>query len=91
MPTTVRIDDDLLLALKEQAHRQNTSLDKLLNQTLCAGIKASHQPNAQKAYYKEKTYKMGILQANLDKALALAANLEDEEIVKKMMLIHGYI
>jgi hypothetical protein len=34
---------------------------------------------------------MGILQANLDKALALAANLEDEEIVKKMMLIHGYI
>lgn len=86
MRTTIHIDNDLLLALKEQAHRQNTSLDKLLNETLRTGMKASHQPNAQRTYYKEKTYKMGIPRANLDKALALAANLEDEEIVKKMML-----
>ena len=86
MRTTIRIDDDLFLELKEQAHRQNISLSKLLNQALRAGIKAANQLNSQRGYYKEKTYKMGIPRANLDKALMLAADLKDEEIIRKMML-----
>ena len=33
--------------------------------------------------YREKTFRMGIPGANLDKALTLAAALEDEEILRK--------
>ncbi len=86
MRSTVRIDDDLLLELKERARKENISLTRLLNRTLRAGIQASHKPSPRKPRYREKTYLMGTPRVDLHKALALAAELEDEEIIRKMML-----
>lgn len=36
--------------------------------------------------YREKSYPMGRSAINLDQALALAAALEDEEVLRKMAL-----
>lgn len=84
--STVRIDDDLLSELKEQVHKERGSLTRILNGTLRAGIHASRRCTPRKPRYREETYAMGRPQADLRKALALAAGLEDGEIVRKTML-----
>jgi hypothetical protein len=85
MRTTVRIDDDLLRDLKEEAHREGTSLAKLVNRTLRRGVVASEQSGKQaRPPYRQKTYCMGEPKVNLDKALALAAAMEDEETIRKL-------
>jgi len=86
MRTTIRIDDDLLLQLKEEARRQNISLTRLLDRTLRAGMQPPRGPRRPRRRYREQTHAMGAPSVALDKALALAAALEDKESVRKMML-----
>lgn len=86
MRTTVRIEDDLLTELKEAARKEGTSLTRLLNRVLRAGIQASRRGDRRRRRHNEKTHSMGAPQANLDKALALAALLEDEETLRKLGL-----
>jgi len=86
MRTTVRIDDELLRSLKEQARNQNISLTRLLDSTLRAGMQASREPRRPRRRYREQTHAMGAPSVKLEKALALAAALEDEEILRKMKL-----
>ncbi len=47
---------------------------------------ASREPRRPRRRYREQTQAMGAPSVRLDKALALAAALEDEEIVRKMKL-----
>jgi len=86
MRTTIRIDDELLVKLKEEARKQKISLTGLLDRTLRAGMQASREPRRRRRRYREQTHAMGTPSVTLDKALALAAMLEDKEIVRKMML-----
>lgn len=86
MRTTVRIDDELLQRLKEQARQENISLTRLLDQTLRAGMRASGKPGRPRRRHREQTHAMGLPRMKLDKALTLAAALEDEEIVREMLL-----
>ena len=86
MRTTVRIDDEVLQKLKEQARKENTSLTRLLDRTLRAGMQVSRKPGRRRQRRREQTHAMGVPRIKLDKALALAAALEDEEIVRKMMV-----
>ena len=86
MRTTIRIDDELLVKLKEEARKQKMSLTGLLDRTLRAGMQASRGPRRRRPRYREQTHAMGAPSVTLEKALALAAMLEDKEIVRKMML-----
>jgi predicted transcriptional regulator len=86
MRTTIRIDDELLGKLKEEARKQNLSLTRILDRTLRAGMHASRNPRPSRRRYREQTYRMGVPAVALDKALSLAAALEDKEIIRKMML-----
>lgn len=86
MRTTVRIDDDLLRDLKQRAQQNKTSLTKMINLILRRGVVNLGQGPPRKGPYREKTYSMGIPSVDLTKALALAAELEDEEVIKKMTL-----
>ena len=86
MRTTIRIDDELLGKLKEEARKQNLSLTRVLDRTLRAGMRASRGPRRPPRRYREHTYSMGVPTVALDKALSLAAALEDKEIIRKMML-----
>lgn len=85
MRTTIRIEDDLLRQLKEQARKENTSLTRALARTLRAGLRTSSKPSPRKRRLQEQTHPMGSPRIRLDKALALAAALEDEEIVRKVL------
>jgi hypothetical protein len=66
--------------LRERAHRESTSLTKLINRVLRHGIGAARESDKPVAPFREKTFCMGEPKLNLDKSLALAASLEDEEI-----------
>lgn len=86
MRSTVRIDDDLMMALKEQAHSENVSMTRMLNRLLREGIQASRKHRPKRVRYKEKTIAMGAPHGDLDKALTFATDFEDNEILRKIAL-----
>ena len=86
MRSTVRLDDDLMMELKEWARRENVSQTRMLNRLLREGMKSMRGSRSKKALYKEKTIDMGTPRVDLDKALALAADFDDEEILRKMTI-----
>jgi hypothetical protein len=86
MRTTIRIDDELLLKLKEQAARERVSLTRLVDRTLRAGMQAPRKRRRGNRLHREQSYPMGAPFVALDKALRLAARLEDEEIAREMTL-----
>lgn len=86
MRTTLTIDDQLFAELKEQAHREGIPLKRLVNQTLRRGLEATRRP-AKRGTYRMRTYAMGRpLVPTLDKSLAIAEQLEDEEVGRKLAL-----
>jgi hypothetical protein len=86
MRTTVRVDDDLLEQLKARARRENVSLTRMINRTLKSGLRASVTQRPKRTVYREETLALGNPYPPVDKALALAAALEDEEILRKLWL-----
>jgi hypothetical protein len=84
MRTTIRVDDELLERLRAQARRENLSLARVLNRTLRAGLRAARTRPSKPAPYRERVYAMGAPRIDLDKALAVASALEDDEIVRKL-------
>ena len=86
MRTTVRVDDDLLEQLKARARSEKVSLGRLLNRTLRAGLKAGGARSPKPRAYREQVQDMGTPRVALEKAIALADALEDEEIVRELAL-----
>ncbi len=87
MRTTVRVDDELLEQLKAQARKEKVSVTRLLNRALKAGLAAGGARRRAPPAYHERVHAMGVPRLaldRLDKALALAAALEDEEIVREL-------
>ena len=83
MRTTVTLDDDVAAALAERARERGETFKTALNETLRAGLGAGRRPRA----YRMPTRALGMRpDVDLDRALALAAALEDEEIVRKLEL-----
>ncbi|HTS02964.1 MAG TPA: hypothetical protein VMN04_10610 [Thermoanaerobaculia bacterium] len=85
MRTTTRIDDVLLDALREKARREKTPLTQVLNRVLRSGLASSRTP-ARRRRHREKAFSMGKPSIDLRKALAAAARLEDEEVLRKLAL-----
>jgi hypothetical protein len=86
MRTTVRVDDELLERLKAQAQEEKVSLTRLINRTLRAGLQVGSARRPKRPLYRERAKALGAPHISLDKALALAAALEDEEIVREFAL-----
>ncbi len=86
MRTTVRIEDDLLLELKDKATRESSSLTKVFNQTLRTGLRAEKETKRSHHRYHEKTHSLGVPRVDLTKALSLSTQLEDDEILRKVQL-----
>lgn len=86
MRTTVRVDDDLLEQLKARARAEKVSLARLLNRTLRAGLKAGGARAPKPRAYREQVRDLGVPRVALEKAVALADALEDEEIVRELGL-----
>ena len=85
MRTTVDLDPHLLKRLRAEAHRKGIPFKELLTTILQRGLEG---PEASRARYRCPTYAMGapLASLNLDKALDIAAALEDQEVVRKLRL-----
>ena len=86
MRATVRIDDDLMIELKARAHDESISLTRVLNRAFRAGLTRPKPGSERSAPFEQPTFAMGLPRVDLDKALALAARLEDEEVVRKLSI-----
>ena len=84
MRSTVRIDDDLMSELKSRAREEEISLTRMLNRVVRRGLKSAEV--AVESPYTITTVSMGQPRVDLDKALALAADLDDEEVLRKISL-----
>ena len=85
MRTTLSIDDALMRQLRQKALETGKPFKQVVNETLRAGLE---QPVAtSRPRYVCPSFSMGEPRwpVNLDKALDLAAELEDEELMAKLM------
>lgn len=84
MRTTVTVDDDLMAALQQLARERGATFKDVLNSTVRAGLRP---PGEAAPDYQMPTKRLGLrADLNLDKALRLASDLEDDEVVRKLEL-----
>ena len=86
MRTTLDIEPGLLKRLRHEALRRRVPFKHLLNRLLRQGLEGP--PAAPAGRYRCPTFAMGTPAPTvaLDKALGLAAALEDEEITRELQL-----
>jgi hypothetical protein len=82
--TTLTLDKDLALALREEARRTGRPLKRVVNETLRAGFLARKRPPARR--YRLTPVALGgvVPGVDVDKALRLADALEDDAIARKL-------
>jgi len=84
MRTTVTLDEDVAAKLKLTARERGVSFKAALNDAVRDGLRQSSAPRRR---FRVQAQPMGVRPGvNLDKALALADELEDAEIVRKLEL-----
>jgi hypothetical protein len=83
MRTTVDIELPLLKRLRAEAQRRGISVKDLLQGMIRRGLE---ERPAQQRPYKAPSFAMGTpnRSIDLDKALAMASGLEDEEIAREL-------
>lgn len=81
MRTTVAIDSELQTRVKELARERGVSFREALNDVLRRGLGAQSTVQPYQVPARPLELRPGI---DLDKAFALAAELEDDEIVRKL-------
>lgn len=80
MRTTVTLDPDTESLVRRLMAQRGVSFKQALNDAIRAG-----DPDAQRpAEFRTTVRQMGVPTVNLDRALQLAGELEDEEIVRRM-------
>lgn len=86
MRTTVDIDSHLLKRLRDEAHRRDVPFKELLTTILRRGL--DERPAAGRSRYRCPTYPMGSVgdSVDVDKALRIVGQLEDEETSRKIRL-----
>jgi hypothetical protein len=86
MRTTLTVEDHLFKELKQVAHETNRSLKDVVNHALREGLRSVRRERPPRPF-RTRTYSMGRPTGfNLDKALHLAATMEEEEQTRKMVL-----
>jgi Ribbon-helix-helix protein, copG family len=84
MRTTVTLDQDLAAKLRKVARERGISFKATINDAIRQGL-SNGAPTARP--YRMPTAPLGVRPGvNLDKALALAGELEDAEIIRKLEL-----
>ncbi len=81
MRTTVTLEPDVEALLHKAMRERQLSFKEALNQAVRSGLAAQAPPTA----FHTPTFRMGFEPTvPLDKALRIAAELEDEELVRKL-------
>jgi hypothetical protein len=79
--TTMTLDDDVAEALRTLAHERRQPFKRVVNETLRSGL-APKQAAPARSFTTVSN--MGAPKVDLTKALQLASDLEDEEIIRKL-------
>lgn len=79
MRTTVTLDPDVEQLIKQRMLRRGVSFKQALNDAIRDGLGARTADT-----YETPTFSMGVPIVDLTKALQLAGELEDEELVRKV-------
>lgn len=82
MRTTVTLDSDLATRLRQSAHERGVPFKTAINEAIREGLEHRTQPQS----YRVEPKRMGPARVDLTKALQLAGDLEDEELVRKVHL-----
>ena len=83
MRSTVRIDDDLMEALKARAGSEGTSLTHVLNAVLRQGLKVANESRGKRRF-EQRTVSLGGALFEVDKALSISASLEEDAVRAKL-------
>jgi hypothetical protein len=87
MRTTLTIDDQLAKILRKKAYESGRPFKEVVNRVLRDGLEFEQAIANAKPYKLKPVSLGGVLPGiNLDKALRLAAELEDMEIAAKLRL-----
>lgn len=84
MRTTVDLDPHLLRRLRDEAHRRGVPFKDLLNGVVRIGL--DERPAPRGKGYRCPAFSMGAPLRSLDKALAVADALEEDEVARELML-----
>lgn len=78
--TTLAIDEDVRLLLERRMHERGVSFKEAVNGALRDGLVEGGEPTK----YQTPTFDLGEPLVPLEKALRLAGELEDEELLRRM-------
>ena len=79
MRTTVTLDDDVEQLVRRRMAEQRVSFKKALNDAIRDG--AAGRPTLRK--FATRSADLGVPAVNLDRALQIVADLEDDELLRK--------
>lgn len=79
MRTTVTLDPDTAAIVQARMRERGLSFKEALNEMIRAGVEAQ-----VRAPFRTRTADLGVPTVNLDRALQLAGELEDEELLRRM-------
>ncbi len=82
MRTTVTLDADTEAVIRRRMRERGVSFKVALNDV----IREGHTSNGPRSAFCTPTTDLGRPTINLDRALQLAAELEDEELLRKLRL-----
>ena len=82
MRTTVTLDPDSDAIVRRLMRQRRLTFKQALNEAIRAGIRDARTEPVSYTLAKH----MGIPKVNIDKALQVAGQLEDEEIIRKLAL-----
>jgi hypothetical protein len=77
--TTITLEADTEAAVKQLMRERGLTFKQAVNEAIRAGTAPSDRPQ-----YLVPTFNMGVPRIDITKALRLAAELEDEEIIRKL-------
>lgn len=80
MRTTVTLDPDAEQILRRRMQERGVSFKEAVNDAIRASVSVS----AERAPFRTATASMGESRVNLDRALQVVGDLEDDELVRKM-------
>ena len=83
MRLTVSISEEMYRELRRRARAEGVSLGRVVEECLRAGL-AARKAGTRPAKLPRPVFDLGKPLVNLDHALRLAAEMEDEEILRKM-------
>ncbi|MGH9111270.1 MAG: antitoxin [Acidimicrobiales bacterium] len=79
MRTTVTLDPDTEQIIRRCMRERGMSFKEAVNDAIRSGVRGATGDVA----FRTQTASMGISQVNLDRALQVVADLEDDELVRK--------